>query len=122
MFKQKKVCNKCNRHLNLKCFVYNPVIKEKVCHQCDKRIGHNIFYEPKIKGAKIRIKKKFWNFTSWFKRDERDFIEKKMEASGLDREQAMKKMKEEIKMIQNIVRSRHEEIKISNKEFLEGLK
>ena len=120
---EKRVCPKCQRHLRTRCFVFNPVLKEKICRRCDKRIGHNIFYEPTIKGAKKRIIKKFWNFTSWFKRDERDFIEKKMEKNGLDREQAMKKMKEEIKMIQSIVRKEHEvKEKIDNKKLIEGLK
>ena len=55
---KKKTCPECGRLLRERCFVFNRVTESKICNRCNKRIGTNPFYtpEPKIKGAKKRIK------------------------------------------------------------------
>jgi len=41
---KKMICPICKRKLRVRSFVWNPLVKEKVCKQCDRRIGHNKFY------------------------------------------------------------------------------
>ncbi len=41
---KKEVCPECGRTLRTKNFVFNKLRKKKICKQCDKRIGNNIFY------------------------------------------------------------------------------
>ncbi len=47
----KEVCTECKRTLRTKCFVFNRIRKARICRQCDKRIGSNIFYVPFSKKA-----------------------------------------------------------------------
>ncbi len=46
---KKEVCPICHRKLILKHFVYNKLIKKRICERCDKRIGHNKWYISKEK-------------------------------------------------------------------------
>ncbi len=43
---KKEECPECKRKLRTKCFVFNKIKKTRICNQCDKRIGSNIFYVP----------------------------------------------------------------------------
>ena len=48
---KKEVCPECKRILRTRCFVFNRIRKTRICNQCDKRIGSNIFYVPFSKKA-----------------------------------------------------------------------
>jgi|SRR3972149_5427513 len=43
----KKECPRCKRPLRVKNFVYNRMLKEKVCGRCDNQVGNNLFYVPR---------------------------------------------------------------------------
>lgn len=45
--------------LNTRCFVFNPIVKEKVCRRCDKRIGHNKYYIQPVKEHKHEVPTKY---------------------------------------------------------------
>jgi hypothetical protein len=46
----KKKCPRCGKIKRTKCFTFNKVLKEELCLMCDKKVGHNIFYNPESKG------------------------------------------------------------------------
>jgi len=46
MVNKKEICLECKRLLRTKGFVYNKLLKKRICKQCDKRIGNNKFYVP----------------------------------------------------------------------------
>ncbi|HDK42158.1 MAG TPA: hypothetical protein ENG87_02160 [Candidatus Pacearchaeota archaeon] len=126
---KKEVCPICNRKLRIKCFVFNPLEKKKICTQCDKRIGHNKFYVPfKKKGDYIGK----YNLNDL----EKKRLTKKYEMLGYGHENALRivsnriiglskvrtkqwKLKKGIKIKENMDKRKQREL---NKKFIEGLK
>ena len=43
---KKEVCPECKRTLRTKCFVFNVLVKKRICKRCHKKIGTNKFYVP----------------------------------------------------------------------------
>jgi hypothetical protein len=39
-------CPRCKRRKSNKCFVYNKVLNERICNQCNRSVGTNPFYNP----------------------------------------------------------------------------
>jgi hypothetical protein len=62
----------------------NPVLNKKICWHCDKKIGHNKFYNPKINGSKQKIK--FMRLT--MNEDEKNELWQSLIRIGLSEEQA----------------------------------
>jgi len=46
MVSQKEICPECKRTLRIRCFVFNKLLKKRICRQCHSRIGNNKFYVP----------------------------------------------------------------------------
>lgn len=117
---KKYTCSECGRLLRSRCFIYNRVIKNRICRQCDKRIGTNIFYEPNIKGEKKKTKKYCRNKSRNFKNDEKEFLTKKNLKNGLTYEESKIKIKNFIEDLRRI--NRKEKKEDLNKKLIEGLK
>ncbi len=43
---KKEVCPECKRTLRTKNFIFNRLVKKRICNRCNKKIGTNIFYVP----------------------------------------------------------------------------
>ena len=43
---KKEVCPECKRTLRTKNFIFNRLVKKRICRRCDKKIGTNKFYVP----------------------------------------------------------------------------
>lgn len=69
----KQTCSECGRLLRLKWFTYNPILNKRLCKRCDNKIGHNQFFEPKIKGSKS--KRKYFSYA--ITKDESDALLRK---------------------------------------------
>ena len=113
----KEVCPECGRLLRLKWFTYNPILEKRVCKRCDKRIGHNQFYEPKIKGSKRKKRPLNYSIT----RDESQVLYNKKGNNKqvnflkhyINKFYQKKRYEEKIKKIKD---------KERQKKFIEGLK
>jgi hypothetical protein len=60
--KNKVVCPVCLKHKNNKCFVFNKLLNQSVCHQCNKKKGNNKFYDPNWKIKNQRVSK--WSLSN----------------------------------------------------------
>ncbi len=132
MFSRKKLeCPKCHRLLKQRCFIFNKKLKEKICSQCNKKIGTNIFYIEVSDRKNNDIITKY-NLSNFEKRR----LHKQLMDSGMSYKQAwrrinmdvyflkkrklekQKKMRE-FAILANQERKKDEE---QNKKFLKGLK
>jgi len=129
MVNKKEICPECKRKLRTKCFIFNRLRKTKICKQCDKRIGSNIFYVPYKKKADF-----ISNYS--FSEQEKYKLYRKFISEGLSGEQAWRKVYAHIKLLKlqkmktrysDKQRKRYFAIKAKEKaaqqkQFVEGLK
>lgn len=116
-------CPKCERLLRARCFVKNPLINNLLCKRCDRKIGHNKFYEEQPK-----LNKRFWSR----KETNKQILYNNFKNMGLSHEEASKRVyqhmkyfkskykKDNSKKITNEVNQLKE--KINNQKFKESLK
>jgi len=87
---KKAVCPQCGKEKRSCNFKKNRVVQKKVCGPCDKKIGHNPFYEdPKIHGAKNRSRRQNYNI----KFDESQALYREFRSKGMSHEDAAAKVK-----------------------------
>ncbi len=126
---KKEVCPECKRTLRTKCFVLNRLRKKRICKQCDKRIGSNIFYVP--------FKKKM-DFISKYSltEEEKKRLHSKFISQGLGSKEAWRKVYQHVRLLKqqkektrysDKQRKRYFAIKAEQrakqqKRFVEGLK
>jgi hypothetical protein len=91
----KLLCPRCKRHLNTNCFIFNRVLKEQVCHQCNKSVGTNPFYNPSY--GKRREFVGIRNFSI----QEREMLIQKYINKGLNYQTAKNKVEYDLRIISN---------------------
>ena len=118
-------CPECHEQKKLARFRYNPVKEKRICYDCDKRIGHNKFFNQEVNGGKERNKFMRLQMTD----DEKKELWISLVKTGMSEEQARwrvnslnyrLKMQERRRMF-TWSKVRKEESNNINKKFLEGL-
>lgn len=126
---KKEECPICKRKLRIRCFLFNKVRKERICRQCDKRIGSNKFYVP-------FAKKKDYIGNYSLTEQEKFKLYQKFTAEGNDSRTAWKKVYHHVNLLKqqkqksmysDKQRKRYfaqqaEQRKEYQKKFVEGLK
>lgn len=69
--KNRITCPKCGKSVRPKMIVFNRVTNNKICYNCNKKIGTNPWFEPKIKGAVNKKPKRNIYNLKW---DEKQFL------------------------------------------------
>ena len=126
----KKECSECHRLLRTRCFVFNPIKKILICHQCNKKIGTNKWFVPKNQRKNYNINK--YNMSE----EEKKVLHNQLMSFGMSSDESWKKINNDLVYLRNLKWLRNKEyweIKKKNKElmeentrkkklFLEGLK
>lgn len=126
----KKECPECHRLLRTRCFAKkeNPIRQQILCKQCDRRIGHNKFYNPETD----KQRKAIWSQ----KTTNRQILYKNYISQGFSPEEAAKKCNQHAKWMRGQIarkrraqfmkgfwaRKNKEKAANQRKQFLEGLK
>ena len=122
MKNNKEVCQECGRLLRTKNFRSNPILNKKICQRCDKKIGHNKYYQPEIKGVKKRKKPTNYAITD----DEDRVLYRKKIRKGENAREGVKFVKHYINRFYQKKRYEERMKKIKDedkqKKFIEGLK
>ena len=92
--KPKQRCPECGKMCKISKMKYNPVQKRDLCKNCDKRIGHNIFYIPPEKRAKSKSLSGVSKYN--FQDDEKKVLMNNLKNEGLTFEEANNRIKEDI--------------------------
>jgi hypothetical protein len=93
--KPKQRCPECRRMLRINKLVYNPVKKVDLCKNCDKKVGHNLFYTPPEKRKyRIPIVSRISKYN--FQDDEKKVLMNNLKNEGLTFEEANNRIKEDI--------------------------
>ena len=119
---KKTTCPECGRLLRNRCFIYNPRKKIRMCNQCSKKTGTNIFYTPQIKGAK-KTRTRYSNLNISY--EEKKVMVQELMKKGLTYRGAWWRMNQDALYVKKVLKSK-ENKPMQNKEimkkFLEGLK
>jgi len=119
---KKEVCSICKRILRTKCFVFNKLIKEKICLRCDKKIGNNKFYSP----SKLKKRNDFINKFNITEQEKKVLLRNKSmkEINCLCKNLKRLKIKSFKRKLEEKRKEKLEKQKekVLNKKFLEGLK
>ncbi len=122
---KKETCPECGKILRTRCFIFNIILKKKVCGYCHKRTGTNKFYTPQVKG--INEKQRPTNYD--IKWDEKYALYSELIRRGISPEAAKKRVNSRQKYVSWFQRSRNWNNKTKvqkdtdiNKKMLEGLK
>ena len=116
----KRECPECKEQKKLARFKFNPVKDKRLCYECDRRIGHNKFYFPQIKG--IKKEKNYLRNIDW---EEKKVLYKEKLKDGKSESTAKNEIRQIGYMIKIINKNKREykpETTNINKNFIEGLK
>jgi hypothetical protein len=120
--REKIECPRCHKHKTTHCFIYNKVLKIKICRLCNRIIGNNKFYIPfKNKGSRIIGR---YSITD----REKNELHRQFMCQGLDSSQAWRRVNQHISLLRRIWWKQHwnkniqPKEEITKQEFLEGLK
>jgi len=91
--KKKLLCPRCHRKLNTNCFVFNKILKTDICHQCNKSVGNNKFYNPNREKSKGFIGK--FNISS----QEKKILMTNLIKKGVPYQEAKRRVKNNIKVL-----------------------
>ena len=89
---KKEVCPECKRTLRTKSFIFNILVKKRICQRCHKKIGTNKFYVP--------FKKKLDYISKYsITEEEKKRLHSKFLSQGLGSQEAWRKVYQHIKLL-----------------------